>query len=47
MAEFSSDSGPITHARDMAEATWRAVTDPASPMRIPADADAMAAADAA
>ena len=38
--------GPVTHAQDVAQAVWRAVTDPATPMRIPAGADAaeMAAA---
>ncbi|WP_434031988.1 SDR family oxidoreductase [[Pseudomonas] boreopolis] len=40
--------GPITEARDVAEAVWRAVTDPAAPMRLPAGADALAwAAEAA
>jgi NAD(P)-dependent dehydrogenase (short-subunit alcohol dehydrogenase family) len=34
--------GPVTHAQDVAEAVWRAVTDPAAPMRIPAGADAQA-----
>ncbi|EON15730.1 MULTISPECIES: SDR family oxidoreductase [Pandoraea] len=34
------EPGPITHARDVAEAVWRAVTDPSSAMRIPAGADA-------
>lgn len=39
--------GPVTHAQDVAEAVWRAVTDAAEPMRIPAGADAEAwAADA-
>ncbi len=37
---------PVTHAQDVAEAVWRAVTDPASPMRIPAGADAVAMAGA-
>lgn len=32
--------GPVTHAEDVARAVWRAVTDPAAPMRIPAGADA-------
>lgn len=36
--------GPVTHAQDVAEAVWRAVTDPAAPMRIPAGADAEAMA---
>jgi NAD(P)-dependent dehydrogenase (short-subunit alcohol dehydrogenase family) len=33
-----------TRSIDVAEAIWRAVTDPASPMRIPAGADAIALA---
>lgn len=33
--------GPVTHARDVAEAVWRAVNDPSSPLRIPAGADAV------
>ena len=36
----------VTRAADVAEAVWRAATDPASPMRIPAGADAVALADA-
>lgn len=38
--------GPVTHAKDVAQAVWRAVTDPAAPMRMPAglDAEALAAA---
>jgi NAD(P)-dependent dehydrogenase (short-subunit alcohol dehydrogenase family) len=36
--------GPVTHAHDVAQAVWRAVTDPAAPMRIPAGADAEAQA---
>ena len=36
-----AEPGPITHAQDVAEAVWRAVTDPTSPMRIPAGADAV------
>ena len=35
-------SAPVTHAQDVAEAVWRAVTDPAAPMRIAAGADAVA-----
>lgn len=37
--------GPVTQARDVAQAVWRAVSDPAAPMRIPAgeDAEALAA----
>ena len=37
-----AEPGPITHAEDVAEAVWRAATDPLSPMRIPAGADAEA-----
>ncbi len=36
-----TEPGPITRAQDVAEAVWRAVTDPSSPMRIPAGADAV------
>ena len=38
------DGDPVTHASDVAEAVWRAATDPACPMRLPAGADAVAAA---
>lgn len=38
--------GPVTQARDVAQAVWRAVSDPAAPMRIPAGADAEALAAA-
>ncbi len=37
-----SDPNHITHARDVAEAVWRAVNEASSPMRIPAGADAVA-----
>jgi NAD(P)-dependent dehydrogenase (short-subunit alcohol dehydrogenase family) len=40
------EPGPITHAQDVAEAVWRAVNDPLSPMRIPAGADAVSWAEA-
>jgi NAD(P)-dependent dehydrogenase (short-subunit alcohol dehydrogenase family) len=40
------EPGPITHAPDVAEAVWRAVNDPSSPMRIPAGADAVRWAEA-
>jgi NAD(P)-dependent dehydrogenase (short-subunit alcohol dehydrogenase family) len=36
------DGGDITHAQDVAEAVWRAATDPSCPMRLPAGADAVA-----
>jgi len=45
MAGFS-EPGPVTHPRDVAEAVWRAVNDPSSPVRIPAGADAVAWAEA-
>ena len=42
VAQLEDTSSPITHAQDVAEAVWRAATDPSSPMRIPAGADAEA-----
>ncbi|MCX4163396.1 MULTISPECIES: SDR family oxidoreductase [Paraburkholderia] len=42
MARLGDTSSPLTHAPDVAEAVWRAATDPSSPMRIPAGADAEA-----
>ncbi|WP_062918453.1 SDR family oxidoreductase [Paraburkholderia caribensis] len=36
-----SEPGPITYARDVAEAVWRAVNDPSSSTLIPAGADAV------
>ena len=41
-----TEPGPITYAQDVAEAVWRAVNDPSSPMRIPAGADAVSWAEA-
>src|SRR5580698_1973689 len=38
MARLGDTSSPLTHAPDVAEAVWRAATDPSSPMRIPAGA---------
>jgi NAD(P)-dependent dehydrogenase (short-subunit alcohol dehydrogenase family) len=38
--------GPITTASQVAEAVWRAATDPSTPMRIPAGDDAVALAAA-
>lgn len=35
-------ASPMTHALDVAEAVWQAVTDPSAPMRTPAGADAVA-----
>lgn len=34
------DTGPVTHATDVAEAIWRAATDPLAPLRVPGGADA-------
>lgn len=47
IAQLASPAGPVTHAKDVAEATWRAVNDAASPLRIPAGEDAVALAEAA
>ena len=41
-AAVRDTSSPVTRAQDVAEAVWRAVTDPAAPMRLPAGADAVA-----
>ena len=41
-ARMQQSSPEITRAQDVAEAVWRAATDPSSPMRIPAGADAVA-----
>lgn len=41
-AQWQTSTGPVTRASDVAEAVWRAVTDPACPMRLPAGADAVA-----
>jgi hypothetical protein len=38
------DRTEVTHSSDVAEAVWRAVTDPSTPMRLPAGADAVALA---
>ena len=45
-AAVRDTSSPVTRAQDVAEAVWRAVTDPAAPMRLPAGADAVALAGA-
>ena len=42
VARLTDTSSPITHAQDVAEAVWRAATDPSSPMHIPAGVDAEA-----
>lgn len=41
-AAMRDADSPVTHPQDVAQAVWRAVTDPTSPMRIPAGADAVA-----
>jgi NAD(P)-dependent dehydrogenase (short-subunit alcohol dehydrogenase family) len=47
-AQIQDTSTPLTRSSDVAEAVWRAATDPSTPMRIPAGADAVAwAAEAA
>lgn len=45
-ARMRDDSGPVTHPSDVAEAVWRAATDPSTPLRIPAGEDAVAWAKA-
>lgn len=42
VAQVRSSGGPVTHAVDVAEAIWRAATDPSAPLRIAAGADAEA-----
>jgi len=46
-AEMASESGPVTYSKDVAEATWRAVTDADAPMRLAAGEDAVALAKVA
>jgi NAD(P)-dependent dehydrogenase (short-subunit alcohol dehydrogenase family) len=41
IARMMASTGPGTRAADVAEAVWRAATDPSSPLRIPAGADAV------
>jgi NAD(P)-dependent dehydrogenase (short-subunit alcohol dehydrogenase family) len=41
-AGLQDTSSPVTYAHDVAEAVWRAATDPSSPMHIAAGADAEA-----
>jgi NAD(P)-dependent dehydrogenase (short-subunit alcohol dehydrogenase family) len=42
MAGMRDSAGPVTHSSDVAEAVWRAATDPSTPLRIPAGEDAVA-----
>ena len=46
-ARLQQGSGDITRPLDVAEAVWRAATDPSCPMRLPAGADAVEWAKAA
>jgi NAD(P)-dependent dehydrogenase (short-subunit alcohol dehydrogenase family) len=46
-ARLQEPAQDITRPLDVAEAVWRAATDPACPMRLPAGADAVAWANAA
>jgi NAD(P)-dependent dehydrogenase (short-subunit alcohol dehydrogenase family) len=41
IANFREETGPVTHASDVAEAVWQAATDPGAPFRIAAGEDAM------
>ena len=41
LQSFGDSEGPVTESVDVAEAVWRAATDPSSPSRIPAGADAV------
>ncbi|HET6803994.1 MAG TPA: SDR family oxidoreductase [Frateuria sp.] len=43
---WAQATGPVTHTADVIEAVWRAIDDPASPVRLPAGADAVALAAA-
>lgn len=40
IAGMRDSAGPVTHADDVAQAIWRAATDPSTPLRIAAGADA-------
>jgi NAD(P)-dependent dehydrogenase (short-subunit alcohol dehydrogenase family) len=40
-AGWQQSSDPVTQVSDVAEAVWRAATDPSCPMRLPAGADAI------
>lgn len=44
VAGMRDSSSPVTHTQDVADAVWRAATDPSAPMRIPAGEDAVALA---
>jgi NAD(P)-dependent dehydrogenase (short-subunit alcohol dehydrogenase family) len=42
MASFRDDTGPVTHAADVAAAVFEAATNPSAPLKIPAGEDAVA-----
>jgi hypothetical protein len=42
IASVRDSAGPVTQAIDVANAIWRAATDPSAPLRLPAGADAEA-----
>lgn len=42
IASARDSTAPVTHAADVAKAIWRAATDPSTPFRLPAGADAEA-----
>ena len=46
-AAMQQSTAEVTRPLDVAEAVWRAATDPSCPMRLPAGADAVAGAEAA
>ena len=46
-AGMQQSTEDVTRAQDVADAVWRAATDPSCPMRLPAGADAVAWAEAA
>ncbi len=41
IAGFREETGPVTHAVDVAKAVWQAATDPGAPLRIAAGEDAV------
>jgi len=41
IARMQASTGPGTRSADVAEAVWRAATEPSAPLRIPAGADAV------
>jgi len=42
IAQFREDTGPVTHAADVAAAVFEAATNPSAPLKIPAGEDAVA-----